>query len=252
MNIHGWFPLGLISVISLLSKGLSRVFSSTTVQKHQFFKAQPSLWSNSHIHTWLPEKPVLGKYDPLSAKSCLKLSRFVTAFFPRSKSLLILWLQPLVIVIMEPKHMKPDTVSTFSSIYFSWSDEIRCHDLYFLNFKFFEFWIFLFWVLSQTFHSPFTFLRMLFNSSSLSDIKVVSYAYLRLLIFFSAILIPACESSSPAFSNFEPVCCSMSVLTAASYPECRFLRRQIRWSGIPISLRIFHSLLWATESKTLA
>ena len=54
MNIQCWFPLGLIS---LLFKGLSRVFSSTTVRKHQFFGAQPSLWSNSHIHTWLQEKP---------------------------------------------------------------------------------------------------------------------------------------------------------------------------------------------------
>ena len=46
-----WFPLGLTGLISLQSKGLSRVFSSTTVQKHHFFEAQPSLWSNSHIHT---------------------------------------------------------------------------------------------------------------------------------------------------------------------------------------------------------
>ena len=52
-----WFPLGLTGLISLQSKGLSRVFSSTTVQKHQFFGAQLSLWSNSHIHIWLLEKP---------------------------------------------------------------------------------------------------------------------------------------------------------------------------------------------------
>ena len=57
MNIQDWFPLGLIGCISLQSKGLSRVFSKTTVQKHQFFGAQLSLWSNSHIHTWLLEKP---------------------------------------------------------------------------------------------------------------------------------------------------------------------------------------------------
>ena len=50
MNIQGWFPLGLIGLISLLSKGLSRVFSSTTIWKYQFFGIQPSLWSNSHIH----------------------------------------------------------------------------------------------------------------------------------------------------------------------------------------------------------
>ena len=57
MNIQGWFPLGLSGWISLLSKGLSRVFSSTAVQRHQFFSAQPSSQSNSHIHTWLLEKP---------------------------------------------------------------------------------------------------------------------------------------------------------------------------------------------------
>ena len=53
MNIQDWFPLGLTGLNSLPSKGLSRVFSDTTVQKHQFFGAQLSLWSNSHIHKWL-------------------------------------------------------------------------------------------------------------------------------------------------------------------------------------------------------
>ena len=56
-NIQGWFLLELTGMNSLLSKGLSNVFSSSTIQKHQFFSAQPSLWSNSHIHTRLPEKP---------------------------------------------------------------------------------------------------------------------------------------------------------------------------------------------------
>ena len=57
VNIQSWFPLGLTGLISLQSKGLSRVFSSNTAQKHQSFGAQPSLWFNSHIHTWLLEKP---------------------------------------------------------------------------------------------------------------------------------------------------------------------------------------------------
>ena len=57
MNIQDWFPLGFTGLISLLSKGLWKILSSTTVQKHQFFSAQPSLWSNSHIYTWLLEKP---------------------------------------------------------------------------------------------------------------------------------------------------------------------------------------------------
>ena len=57
MSIHGWLPLGLTGLISLLSKGLSRVFFSTTFWKHQFFSLQLTLWSNSHIHTWLLERP---------------------------------------------------------------------------------------------------------------------------------------------------------------------------------------------------
>ena len=57
INIQDWFPLGWTGLISLQSKGFSRVFSSTTVQKHQFFGIQPSLWSNSHIYTWLLETP---------------------------------------------------------------------------------------------------------------------------------------------------------------------------------------------------
>ena len=71
VNIQGWFPLGLTDLIFLLSKGLSGVFSSTTVQKYQFFSMQPSLWSSSHIYTWLLEKPYLWLCGPLLAKLCL-------------------------------------------------------------------------------------------------------------------------------------------------------------------------------------
>ena len=68
MNIKDWFPLGWTGWISLQYKGLSRVFSNTTFQKHQFFHAQHSLYSNSHIHTWLLEKPQLWLDRPLLAK----------------------------------------------------------------------------------------------------------------------------------------------------------------------------------------
>ena len=57
VNVQDWCPLELTGLISLQSKRLSRVFSNTTVQKLQFVETQPSLWSNSHIHTWLPETP---------------------------------------------------------------------------------------------------------------------------------------------------------------------------------------------------
>ena len=68
VNIQGWFPLGLTGLISLLSKGLSEVCSSTTVRKHQFFIAQAFLLSRSHVCTWLLEKPSLWLYRPLLAK----------------------------------------------------------------------------------------------------------------------------------------------------------------------------------------
>ena len=73
MNVQSWFPLGLIGLISLQSRGLSGVFSSTIIWRHQFFCPQPSLWSNSHIHTWLLERTWLWLYWPLSTKWCFCL-----------------------------------------------------------------------------------------------------------------------------------------------------------------------------------
>ena len=126
-------------------------------------------------------------------------------------------------------------------IYWPWSDGTRCHILVFwmLNFK-------------PTFSlSSFTFIRRLFSSSSLSTIRVVSSAYLKLLIFLPAILIPACASCSPAFlmmcsacklnkqgDNIQPwhppfpiwnqSVFPCPVLTVASWPAYRFLKRQVR------------------------
>ena len=68
MTIQDWFPIGWTGWISLQSKRLSRVFSNTTVQNHQLFGIQLSLLSNSHIHTWLLEKPWLWLDRPLLAK----------------------------------------------------------------------------------------------------------------------------------------------------------------------------------------
>ena len=65
VNTQGWFPLGLTSLISLQSKGLSSIFSST-IPKHQFFDTLPSLWFISHIYTWLLGKSQLWQYKPLS------------------------------------------------------------------------------------------------------------------------------------------------------------------------------------------
>ena len=75
MNAQGWFPLGLAGLISMLSRGFSRVFFSTTIWKHQFFGTQPSLQSNFHICTWLPEKPQFWLYGRLSASHIQKLTQ---------------------------------------------------------------------------------------------------------------------------------------------------------------------------------
>ena len=119
MNIQGWCPLVLTGLVSLLSKGLSTVFSSTTVRKHQFFSTQPSLCSNSHIYTWLLKKPIalkiwtfVGNVMPLLFNMP---SRFLIAFLPRRKGLLTSWLQSLSEVILEPRKIKSVTVSIISS-----------------------------------------------------------------------------------------------------------------------------------------
>ena len=185
------------------------------------------------------------------------LSRFVIAFLPGSKHLLIPCWQSWYAVILEPKKIKSLTVSTVSPTI--------CHEVMGLDAMIFFFWMLTFKPASSC--SSFTFKR-LFSSSSLSAIRVVSSSYLRLLIFLLAILIPVWALSSPAFhmmysayklnkqdDNMQPwlipfptvqsvVPCP--VLTVASWPAYRLLRRQVRWSGIPISLRIFHSLLWST------
>ena len=70
MNIHGWFSLGLTDLISLLPKGLLRVYTRTTIQKYQFFSTQPSLQFNSHMHTLILEKPKFWSYGTLSPKWC--------------------------------------------------------------------------------------------------------------------------------------------------------------------------------------
>ena len=116
------------------------------------------------------------------------LSRFAITFLPRSKSLLISWLQSLSAVIMEPKKMKCHCFQFFP-IYLPWSDGTGCHDL--------PFWMLSFKPAFSL--SSFTFTKRLFNSSSFSAIKVVSSEYLRLVIFLLEILILACDSSTQHF-----------------------------------------------------
>ena len=192
------------------------------------------------------------------------LFRLVITFLPRSKHLLISWSQSSSAVILEPPKIKSATVSIVSPSI--------CHEVMGPGAM-----ILVFWMLSfkPTFSlSSFTFIKRLFHSL-LSAIRVALSEYVRLLIFLLAILIPACVSSRPAFfmmysayklnkqgDNLQPWCTPFPiwnqsvvpcpVLTVASWPAYRFLKKQVRWSGIPISFRIFHSSLWSTQSKALA
>ena len=129
MNIQGWFPSGLTGLSSLLSKGLSRVFSSTTIWKLQVFDIQPSLWSNSHLYMTTGKTTALTiqtfVYKVMSLCFFNMLSRFVKAFLLRSKCLWISWLQSPSAVILEPKKIKSVTASTFSLLFaMKWWDQM--------------------------------------------------------------------------------------------------------------------------------
>ena len=193
------------------------------------------------------------------------LSRLVIGFHPRSKRLLVSLLQSPSAVILESEKIKSVTVFIVS--------RTICSEVVGPHAVIFTFWMLIF---KPTFLlSCFTFIKRLFSSSSLSSIKVLSSAYLRLLIFLPAILIPVCASYSPVFlmmysayklnkqgDDIQPwrtpfpiwnqsvVPCP--VLTVGSWSAYRFLRRQVRWSSFPVSWRIFQSLLWSTQSKALA
>ena len=140
-------------------QGTLNSFSNITVQKHQFVSAQPSSQSNSLNHTWpmekttaLPRWTFVGKVMSLLFNM---LSRLVITFLPRSKHLLISWLQSLSAVILNPQKIKSDTVSTVSP---SISYELMGPDTMIL----------VFWMLSfePTFSlSSFTFIKRLFSSS---------------------------------------------------------------------------------------
>ena len=127
MNIQDWFPLGLTGWISLQSKGLSRVFSNTTVQKHQFFSAQLSLYSNSDIHTWL--RTFVGKVMSL-------LFNMLSRLLPRSQ--VSFYFMAAVTICNDFKAQENKVCHCFHCfpIYLPWSDGTRCHDNCWLNVEF--------------------------------------------------------------------------------------------------------------------
>ena len=192
MNIRDWFPLRLTGLISKQSKRLSRVFSNTTVQKHQFpgafFMVQlshPYMTTGKTIA--LTRWTFVGKVIPLLFSM---VSRLVIAFLPRNKHLVISWLQSPSAVMLVSKKIKSVTVYIDPS---SICHEVMEPDAIILVFLMLSF--------KPTFSlSSFTFIKRLFSSSLLSAISIVSSEYLRLLIFLPIILIPACASSSWNFS----------------------------------------------------
>ena len=147
MNIQGLFSLGLTGLISFQSKGLSKVFSSTTIWKHQFF------WHSAFFMVQLSQMYMTtGKIIALTIQAFVNnamsllfnlLSRFVTAFLPRSKRLWISWLQSPSAVILEPRERKSVTASTFPSYI--------CHEVMGSDATTS---VFECWVLSQPFYSP--------------------------------------------------------------------------------------------------
>ena len=208
MNIQDWFPLGFTGFISLQSvqgtlKSLLQHHSSkaSILWCSAFFMVQFSHW---YMTTGFKCILFNGKtialtrwtfVDKVMSLLFNMLSRLVIVFLPRSKRLLISWLQLPSAVIFEPPKIKPVTVSTVS---LSVCHEVMGPDAM----------IFVFWMLSfkPAFSiSSFTFIKRLFSSSFLSAIRVVSYAYLRLLIFIPVILIPPCASSYPAFHTMYSV-----------------------------------------------
>ena len=148
------------------------------------------------------------------------LSRFFIAFLPRSKPLLISWLQSPSAVILEPKKMKSVTVSTVSPSI--------CYEVMGLDAMIFVFWMLSFKAAFSL--SSFTFIKRLFSSSSLFTVRVVSSAYLKLLIFYPVILILACASSSLAFHmmysacklNKQVIICSLDVLLSQFWNSLLF------------------------------
>ena len=163
MNIQDWFPLEWTGWISLQSKGLSRVFSNTTDHKHQFFSSQLSLVQLSHPYMATGKTIALTRWTLVGKVMSLlfnKLSRLVIAFLPRSKRLLISWLQSTSAVILETPKIKSLTVSIVSPSV--------CHEVMGLGAM-----IFVFWMLSykpKFSLSSFTFIKRRFSSSSLSSI----------------------------------------------------------------------------------
>ena len=220
-----WFDL--LSVQGTLSSLLLYHSSEASILWHSaFFTVQLSHPYMTPGKTMaLTKQTFVGKV--MSLLFCI-LSRFVITFLPRSKRLLISWVQSWSAVILEPKKIKTITVSTvFPSV---------CHEVMGLDAMILVFWMLSFKPVFSLF--SLTFIKRLFNSSSLSAKRVVSSAYLRLLICLPAILIPACASSSLAFyyNKYEKAGSNYRVLYNKTHDEDNILGG---WKFIKRIINIF-------------
>ena len=183
MNIQDWSTLWWTGWISLQSKGFSRVFPTLQFKSINFSVLTSLTVQLSHPYMTTGKTIASTRWTFVGKVMSLvfnMLSVLVIAFLWRNNHILISWLQS------SPDFGTPkDKVCHCFPIYLPWSDGTGYHDLSFMN-------------VESTFSFSFSFIKRLF-SSSLSAIRVVSSAYLRLLIFLRVILIPACASSSPAF-----------------------------------------------------
>ena len=265
-----WFPLRLSGFISLLSKGLARVFSRTTVWNHKFFSSSllsllygPAL--TSILDYW---KDHSLDYTDFGWQSDVfafyTLSRFVIAFLPRSSCFLVSWLQSPSAVILEPKKRKSDTASTFlPSI---------CYEVIVPDTMILVFWILNF---NQLFHPPLspssrcslvplcslplawyhlhTWVGWYFSRQSWFQLANSSSLTFYMMCFTYTLNKhgDSNQACSTPFSILNQSVVLNKVLIVAFWPEYRLIRSQVRGCGIPISLRVFHGLLWSTQSKTL-
>ena len=254
--------LDLLAVQGTLKSLLQHHSSKASILQHSvffIFQLPHPYMTTGKTLTWT-RQTFVGKVMSLLFNM---LSRLVITFLPRSKHLFISCLQSPSTVILEPQEIKSATVSIVS--------QSICHEVMGLDAMILVFWMLRF---KPTFSLYFfTFIKRLFSSSSLSAIRVVSSAYLSLLIFLLAIFIPACASCSPVFlmmysahklnkkgDNIQPWCTPFPVwnqsvvpypiLTVFSWPAYRFLEKQVRWSVFP-SLSEFSRVHFDPHSQRL-
>ena len=266
MSIQRWFPLRSTGLVSLQSKGLSGVLSAPQFESIHSLALHllygPALTTiHDHFEDHSPDYTDLCLQSNVPAFQCTVL---VCRNFPAKKQVSSDFMSS--VTIQSDFGAQEEGICHYFHLFPSIWHEVMEPDTSILVYLIFNFKL----ALSL---SPLTLIKRLISSSLLSAIKVISSAYLRLLMFLPPIFITARHSSSLAFlmicsgyrlskqvtsrqpcstpfSILNPSVVPYRILNVASWPTCWFLRRQVRWSGIPTYLRAFHSLLWWIRNAT--